>query len=327
MRPDRPAGPLPHRVVCIVGMHRSGTSMAARTLHLLGVSLGDPDTLLTAGPDNPAGYWENGAVKELDDLVLSLLGGSWDHPPVLDPGWELDPRLDPLRERATEVLTRSFGRVPPATVVGWKDPRLSLLLPFWRMVNPVDATVVVVREPRAVAASLAERDGLDPPQGALLWLRHLLAATEGDDHLLVDQQAFFDHLPATLEVLADHVGVPRPTGEVEATVRRDLDPGLVHHRVTSVPVPSDNPLVAMADAVWNGGEVDLVALAPDTAEGIRRGWLQAPADTRQLAEARARVVALTEEIRSRNRQRDAQLGTRVRRRVRSVRRRIEGTTG
>ena len=95
--------------------------MAARTLHRLGVSLGDAGALLTAGPDNPAGYWENGAVKELDDLVLSVLGGSWDHPPVLDPGWELDPRLDPLRGRASEILTRSFGRVPATTIVG-TDP-------------------------------------------------------------------------------------------------------------------------------------------------------------------------------------------------------------
>jgi hypothetical protein len=102
---------------------------------------------------------------------------------------------------------------------------------------------------------------------------------------------------------------------------------LVHHPATSVPEPSDNPLVAMADAVWHDGEVDPAALAPDLADGIRRGWVRAPSDTRQLAEARARVVALTEEIRARNRQRDAQLGTRVRRRVRSVRRRIEGIAG
>ncbi len=90
-------------------MHRSGTSLAARALDLLGVSLGDPDRLQPAGRDNPAGYWENRYVTELDDELLAALGGSWDQPPVLTPGWEADPALDELRDRARGVLGDAFG--------------------------------------------------------------------------------------------------------------------------------------------------------------------------------------------------------------------------
>ena len=48
------------RVVPILGMHRSGTSMLAGALQQLGLELGSP--LLAATPDNPHGYWENSFV-------------------------------------------------------------------------------------------------------------------------------------------------------------------------------------------------------------------------------------------------------------------------
>lgn len=44
--------------VCILGMHRSGTSMVARLLHHCGLALGEPDALLgahAAAVDNPRG--------------------------------------------------------------------------------------------------------------------------------------------------------------------------------------------------------------------------------------------------------------------------------
>src|SRR3954453_22283434 len=88
------------RVVAVTGMHRSGTSLAARAVNLLGVSFGSADSLLRPGPDNPAGDWENRAMKELDDELLAALGGSWDQPPVLAAGWERDTALDELAERA-----------------------------------------------------------------------------------------------------------------------------------------------------------------------------------------------------------------------------------
>ena len=52
-----------------------------------------PNGMLRPGPDNPKGYFEVQSVVQLDDEVLAHLGGAWDQPPVLDPGWELDPGL------------------------------------------------------------------------------------------------------------------------------------------------------------------------------------------------------------------------------------------
>ena len=198
--------------VCVTGMHRSATSLAAMALNALGVAFGDPDLMMEPGPDNTAGYWENHSIKELDDRLLARLGGAWDTPPVLPPGWERSSDLDDLRALAVTVLDESFTDLPADTRwIGWKDPRCSLLLPFWRTVRPITTTILVVRDPAEVALSLHARNGIDAPQAAMLWLRYLLAAA-GDDptHLLVRHDRFFSDLPGVLSDIAAHLGLGEP---------------------------------------------------------------------------------------------------------------------
>jgi hypothetical protein len=284
-------------------MHRSGTSFAARALQLLGVSLGDPDQLMAAGPDNPAGYWENRPIKELDDELLADLGGSWDQPPVLRPGWEHDGALDGTRSRASEVLDRAFGaaRHGPAPI-GWKDPRLSLLLPFWRTVEPITATVVIVRDPRQVAASLERRNGIGSAQASVLWLRYLLAAIDADgDALVLDQRAFFDDLGATLARLAAHVGVPQPSPAVHDAVAAHLDPRLLHH----TDAPASDPVASLACEVWNAGAVDTERLPAAVRTALAEGWFRPPVDGELLARARAKVMKLQATLARRALQRKA----------------------
>jgi hypothetical protein len=292
------------RAVCVTGMHRSGTSFIAYVLQLLGVSLGSVDRMMAPGPDNPAGYWENRDIKELNDAVLSRLRGSWDQPPVLRPGWEQEPSLDLLRARASEVLDDAFGaaRTNNATI-GWKDPRLSLLLPFWRTVTPIAKTIVMVRDPAEVAASLRARNRIEAPQTAMLWLRYLYAATSDDPgHLLVRYHDFFEDLPGTLAAIAHHLGFPQPDGNAVADARTYLDPSLRHHVAPYTDPVDNNPLVALAAAVWNRGSVELHALSGIVTEAIRWGWLRPPIDGELLARARAQTVELRDQFRQRRRQ-------------------------
>src|SRR5512146_1568432 len=91
-------------VVCITGMHRSGTSMIARLLNLCGLYLGpDSDISLTA-EDNPEGFWENVHFLRLDDEILSELGGAWDKLPELPPGWQDRPNLLWCRTNAARLV-------------------------------------------------------------------------------------------------------------------------------------------------------------------------------------------------------------------------------
>lgn len=169
--------------------------------------------------------------------------------------------------------------------------------------TPITATVVLVRHPDDVAASLASRNGFAPATSVCLWLRYLLAATANDPHhLVVDHQAFFDALPAVTGDLARHLGLPEPDAATLASIRSHLDDGLHHHR-THAATPADNPIVALGRAVWNDGAIDLGAIDPLTAAAVRDGWLRPPADGEALTQARAQVVELTERLRRRKRER------------------------
>jgi len=294
----------PSRAVCVTGMHRSGTSFVASALRALGVSLGDPARWLKPGADNPLGYFEVAALVQLDDEVLAHLGGAWDQPPVLDPGWEHAEGLDPFRERAAEILSDSFGPEADRTgVIAWKDPRLSLLLPFWATVIPIATTIVVVRDPVEVIASLGARGyAVGPAQSASLWLRYVFSAVANDPgRLLVRHTDIFDDLPGTIARLAAHLGLPAPGPEQEESVRAHLDTGLRHHDATAVaPDLLPNPLLDLARDVWNGGQLDLGAVPPLVADLLARGWLRPPLDGELLARARADVVAARETLRKTN---------------------------
>jgi hypothetical protein len=298
----------PSGIVAITGMHRSGTSLATRIIQLAGLSLGSEDGIAPPGRDNPAGYWENRYVTELNDEILAALGGSWDHPPVLVEGWQHDPSLDPYRARVREVIDRYYApALDEHGLVGCKDPRLSILLPFWRTVVEIPTTIVLARRPLEVAASLHARNAMGAPQACLLWMRYVIQALRNDPgHLLLTQDAFFDHLRPTLDRITAHLGLPRAGADAEAQALAHLDPSLRHHRSDGATAEDPTPLVAMAEALWHDGTIDLGSLPPTVLDGIGQGWIRPPVDTEALTLARAKVVELQETLRKKNRRERAQ---------------------
>jgi len=302
-------GQAPSELVCLTGMHRSGTSLLARVASLLGVDLGAPDALMGPGPDNPAGYWENRAVKELDDELLAHLGGAWDQPPLLESGWPLDPGLDPFRERALEILGRDLARPSSADgPTGCKEPRLCLLHPFWRTVVTISHTVVVVRHPVEVVASLRRRNGMEPGQGAILWLRYLLAVT-AEPALLLRLDDLTDQPDETAARIAAHLGLPEPARDRLDEVRASHDPALLHRGAGALaptdPAPS-SPNLDLAMVVWNDGEIDVTALPDALRAALAQGWLGPPENRAALDAARAESVELREKLRKWHRRRKAQ---------------------
>jgi hypothetical protein len=211
-------------VICITGMHRSGTSLVAGVVNLLGVDFGPPETMLEPGEENPRGFWEQAEMADLNDDILAALGGSWRDLPALPDGWELSTGLDGLRARAVGLVARLFG---VAAIAGWKDPRTSVLLPFWRTIAPVSASVLVYRDPREVGQSLAHRDGMDPEQSAYLWLRYFVAAWRNDPrNLRVHYARLFDDLDRQLTLIRDFLGLAEPTPAVRAAIDDLVDPSM-----------------------------------------------------------------------------------------------------
>lgn len=220
--------PQSRRVVCVTGMHRSGTSLVARVVNLLGVDLGDERHRMAPSDANQRGYWEPRPIVALNDELLRTLGGSWREPPALVDGWERDARLDGHRAHARRVVTRVFGDGPGP--VGWKDPRMSLLLPFWRTVTPVWRTVVVMRDPDEVVASLQARDGLSPEHAARLWLRYTTAAWRADpDRRLLSYEDFFDDSDAAVDRLTAGLELPTADHVTRARIAEFFDPRLRTH--------------------------------------------------------------------------------------------------
>jgi hypothetical protein len=148
-------------------MHRSGTSMVAEILRGAGVYLGADEALLPASEFNPHGLFEHRDFVLLNDEILTSLGGAWDRPPTIWLPWARR-RLEPLREKA-RALVDEMGR---QRQWGWKDPRNSLTLPFWRTVVPDLRLVICVREPGSVAHSLAARGGHSLQFGITLWAEY-----------------------------------------------------------------------------------------------------------------------------------------------------------
>lgn len=210
------------KVIVVAGMHRSGTSLVARTLNLLGADLGPSSSLLPAAPDNPSGFWEHRDVKELNDRLLASLGGTWDAPPPLPAGWQDSRDLNPVRSLAAAIV----AQFSDSDVVCWKDPRFSLTLPFWRTVIPVDVVVLCLRSPRDVARSLAIWNGLAEEDSADLWLRYTLSAwSDSPDRLTVDyQDALADPLVLARQ-LTEQVDLPDPTDKQLEAVSSFVTPG------------------------------------------------------------------------------------------------------
>jgi hypothetical protein len=196
-------------VICIIGMHRSGTSMIARLLHQCGLYLGPDDQLLGAHDGNPEGHFEHTEFLNIDDALLQHLGGSWEFPPELKPGWEKDPSLEDLLTKARALLETFSGK----SSWGWKEPRTTILLPFWKSVIPNLRFVICVRSPLDVAKSLARRDRLTIERGVVLWNRYMRAAiedTEGCPRMLTFYDDFFANGTAEADKLLRFCGLQKP---------------------------------------------------------------------------------------------------------------------
>jgi hypothetical protein len=188
--------------VLVLGMHRSGTSVLAGALGRLGLSLPAPGDLVTGRYDNPV-HNESRALTSVDDAILGTLGGTWSAPPQLEPGWARSPALLDMTGRARHAAAMAFPRPGP---VVWKDPRLCLLLPWWRGVLPPPVvTVYVWRAPLSVARSLRSRQGFPTSLGLALWERynrHALAASAGHGVYILRYEELLDDPRASVSAVA-----------------------------------------------------------------------------------------------------------------------------
>jgi hypothetical protein len=145
--------PSPARNVCVLGMHRSGSSLVTELLVANGFSAGS--NLIGASGSNPDGHYEDRFLVQMSKRLLLSMGGTWDRPPAFPVGWMDDPRVRRWREQTRDYLAampdQGRGRV-------FKDPRACLLLPFFQAAAGPLAYVVTLRNRSDVGSSILRRN-------------------------------------------------------------------------------------------------------------------------------------------------------------------------
>jgi GT2 family glycosyltransferase/glycosyltransferase involved in cell wall biosynthesis len=181
--------------------------MLTRLLHKCGLDLGPESELMPPQADNPDGFWENLRFVAINDEVLNELGAAWDLPPAISADFK-DSKLGPIRTKARLLIEG----INSNKVWGWKDPRNSLTLPFWRDLLPALKTVLIVRHPLEAAYSMHQRNGTSYALGLRLWEiynRRLIAHTPPQERIVTHYQAFFDQPEAELRRIAAFIELPQ----------------------------------------------------------------------------------------------------------------------
>jgi hypothetical protein len=222
---------LADRLVVVLGMHRSGTSAITRAVQALGVDLGND--LLKAQSDNPKGFFEDRDILKLNNKILSAANRDWQNLEPLDADLLADQKFARFRSEADDLLKKKLREKHTLCI---KDPRLSILMPFWRSVfEDLDlrvSYVVAVRNPLEVAQSLYTRDALPIETGILLWSTYMLQAleaTRGQQGLLVSYEQILQDPLAQLNRMAKALDLPAPeeaSPEIREFVESFLDMGL-----------------------------------------------------------------------------------------------------
>lgn len=203
--------------------------MIARLLHVCGFYLGEDDDIFRVGPDNPDGFWEHRRFVDLNNLLLTRLGGGWDKIPPLEPGWESRGDLAILNRRAEDLI----GEFAGYEYWGWKDPRSSLTIPFWKKHLPGLKTLICVRSPVEVAQSLTRRGFTSDRFGFDLWQAYnqiLLDTTALGDRLVTHYESYFEDPKAELRRVLDFIAMDVPESVIDDACETVVASRLRHNR-------------------------------------------------------------------------------------------------
>ncbi|MFK5968757.1 MAG: glycosyltransferase [Candidatus Marithrix sp.] len=140
--------------IIVLGMHRSGTSMVARLLNMMGAYFAPDELAMQASDANPKGHWEREDIRALNDEILQSLGMSWDNLSNFEPSLLTETVYQKFSARIQKIIFNLDSRRP------WmiKDPRLNLLLPMWARSLEVPVCIHVYRNPIQIAQSLQKRE-------------------------------------------------------------------------------------------------------------------------------------------------------------------------
>jgi len=154
------------KTIVILGMHRSATSLLARSLH--GECYAGSDKwFIPPAPDNPKGFFEDRRIVLFNDVLLHACGSSWDNPKEIDIEYLKKCKLDNGLTTvgfAKNILNDLYREANQKTLVV-KDPRMCLLIDFWWPLLENSQIVCSFRDSMEIAKSLNKREGMSIEKG------------------------------------------------------------------------------------------------------------------------------------------------------------------
>ena len=212
------------KLILVIGMHRSGTSLLTQIISRLGAYLGETYELEGAASSNEDGHFEFIKVRQLHDEILHLYGKTWCDADTY--GLDLDStKVNEYKQRLANELNYLFEK---HDIVAIKDPRIVFFLPLWKTlieekgINPI--YIYAIRRASEVAESLYRRDGISVEYGIRLWNFYNVLI----QHFLVDEQYLrvsFDELfgEGIADKLCDFCGLSNGiTSELDGVVKTKL---------------------------------------------------------------------------------------------------------
>lgn len=140
------------QTILLLGMHRSGTSVLAHLINVMGAHIGDGDELIPAHPTyNPTGFFERTDLVNTHERFLQKHGCEWNRIGRFDLDG-VDPQsISELRQQLQGTCDNIDSHGRPFLA---KDPRICLLLPIWHDMIAAPFHVFAVRDPRRIADSM-----------------------------------------------------------------------------------------------------------------------------------------------------------------------------
>lgn len=232
------------RAICILGMHRSGTSTITRAINLLGAYLGEEKDLIPPAPDNPEGFWERGDVVALHDRILERFKRLSDTVAPLPVGWHTTHSAHHLKEELRVLIRDNFSHT---SLWAWKDPRTCLTFDLWKQLLSELSTdlccVFTVRSPLDVAKSLKKRNDMPFDKALGFWMNDNLVALEACSDIptvFINYDEFVESWEPELRRVAEtlHLEWPANGEELKSEMDSFVQPGLRHNRSSSADLDS-----------------------------------------------------------------------------------------
>ncbi len=293
------SAPIARRLVLITGSTRSGTSLAAGSLHHLGLHV--PLPVLRANESNPAGFFESTWPLKFHRRLMdrSHVGGVDARPEAFD---LMAAAVGP--EQRAELRSWLEGEFQESRQVVVKDPRAVWVTGLWQdTVEELDGRIgflLMVRHPAEVVASRATyyAPGLEGERAWHYRVRNLCGwinlntGLERDTRDRLRLVTRYEDLLDDWRRVADRAGRAFDLelaldggGDAARAVDAFIDPGLRRHVPSWSGSDLPEPLVEIAEGVWSALN-DLAADHPPAQVADRLDALRA-AFVRQMRIAEA----------------------------------------